>query len=269
VLKLLSRAACELISHELLKRNAVAGDRDYFGRRKMRLDGRGTVGLTARMGKSSAKRRSIAVSPAGGDDESARGRLLNAATRLFCKNGINATGIDAIINEAGTAKTTLYKLFGSKTNLVHVVLETEGKQWREWFVDALESGGGDAQTKLKRIFPALKDWFGQERFYGCPFINAVGEHDKDQKQLRAIAMRHKKVVLAYIEKLASEMGAAEPEVLAHQLALLMDGAIVAAMVSRNPGVADTAALAAGSLFVPSKLKKPKRTSSTPPQLMAV
>jgi AcrR family transcriptional regulator len=57
---------------------------------------------------------------------SARGRLLGAATQLFCKNGINATGIDAIINEAGTAKTTLYKLlFGSKANLVHV-LETRG-----------------------------------------------------------------------------------------------------------------------------------------------
>ena len=143
---------------------------------------------------------------AGGDEESARGRLLSAATRLFCKNGINATGIDAIINEAGTAKTTLYKLFGSKTNLVHVVLETEGKQWREWFIAAIESGGGSAQTKLTRIFPALKDWFRQERFYGCPFINAVGEHDKDQKQLRAIAMRHKKVVLAYIEKLAERNG---------------------------------------------------------------
>ena len=196
-------------------------------------------------------------------------RLLNAATRLFCKNGINATGIDAIINEAGTAKTTLYKLFGSKTNLVHAVLETEGKQWREWFIASIEAGGGSAQTKLLRIFPALKDWFGQERFYGCPFINAVGEHDKDQKQLRAIAMRHKKVVLAYIEKLAGEMGAAEPEVLAHQLALLMDGAIVAAMVSRNPGVADTAALAAGSLFAPAKLKKPKRAGPAQAQLMAV
>ncbi len=44
-------------------------------------------------------------------------------------------------------------------------------------------------------------------------------------------MKHKKVVLAYIEKLAGEMGAAEPEVLAHQLGLLIDGAIVAAMVS--------------------------------------
>ena len=222
------------------------------------------------MGKSSTtKKRVVAVSLAGGDDESARGRLLSAATRLFCKNGINATGIDAIIHEAGTAKTTLYKLFGSKTNLVHAVLESEGTQWREWFIGAIETGGGDAQVRLTRIFPALKSWFGEDRFYGCPFINAVGEHDKDQKQFRAIAMKHKEVVLAHIEKLAGEMGATDPESLAHQLALLIDGAIVAAMVSRNPGVADTAGLAAGSLFGPSKVKRPKRPSSAPAQLVAV
>ena len=221
------------------------------------------------MGKSSSKKKPAAAPLAAGDDESARGRLLGAATHLFCKNGINATGIDAIIHEAGTAKTTLYKLFGSKTNLVHAVLESEGKQWREWFIGAMESGGGDAQAKLTRIFPALKSWFGEERFYGCPFINAVAEHDKDQKQFRAIAMRHKKVVLAHIEKLAAEMGAAEPELLAHQLALLIDGAIVAAMVTRNPGVADAAGLAAGSLFGPSKVTKPKRAGNAPAQLMAV
>jgi AcrR family transcriptional regulator len=221
------------------------------------------------MGKSASKRKSSAAASLAGDEESARGRLLNAATHLFCKNGINATGIDAIIDEAGTAKTTLYKLFGSKTNLVHAVLESEGKQWREWFIGAIEAGGGDPQTKLARIFPALKIWFGEERFYGCPFINAVAEHDKDQKQFRNIALRHKKVVLAHIEKLAGEMGAAEPEVLAHQLALLIDGAIVAAMVSGDPKVADTAGLAAGSLFPPAKLKKPKRAGAAPAQLMAV
>jgi AcrR family transcriptional regulator len=157
-------------------------------------------------------------------------------------------------------------LFGSKTNLVNAVLESEGRQWREWFIDAIESGGGDAETKLARIFPALKSWFGEERFYGCPFINAVGEHDKDAKQFRAIAMKHKKVVLAHIEKLAGEMGATEPEVLAHQLGLLIDGAIVAAMVSRDPHVADTAGLAACSLFEPAKAKKPKRAAA---QLVAV
>src|SRR6201990_2548290 len=198
---------------------------------------------------------------AAGDDESARGRLLNAATHLFCKNGINATGIDAIIDEAGTAKTTLYKLFGSKTNLVTAVLESEGRQWRDWFIGAMEDGGGDAQAKLKRIFPALKRWFAEERFYGCPFINAVAEHDKDAKQFRTIALRHKRVGRAHIEKLADDMGAPEPQMLAHQLALLIDGAIVAAMVTRDPGGADTAARAAGNLFGPSKVKKPKRASA--------
>jgi hypothetical protein len=96
----------------------------------------------------------------------------------------------------------------------------------------------------------------------------VAEHDKDAKQFRNIALRHKKVVLTHIEKLASEMGAAEPQVLAHQLALLIDGAIVAAMVSRDPSVADTAGLAASNLFGPSRAKKPKRTGS-PAELVAV
>ena len=151
---------------------------------------------------------------------------------------------------------------------MHAVLESEGKQWREWFITSIETGGGDAQAKLARIFPALKQWFAEERFYGCPFINAVGEHDKDAKQFRAIALKHKKVVLSHIEKLAGEMGAGEPEMLAHQLALLIDGAIVAAMVTRDPTVADTAGLAAGNLFGPSKAKKPKRASGVA-QLVAV
>ena len=221
------------------------------------------------MAKSVAKKKLVVSARGAGDEESARGRLLNAATRLFCRYGINATGIDAIIHEAGTAKTTLYKLFGSKTNLVHAVLESEGKQWRQWFIASIETGGGDAQAKLTRIFPALKQWFAEERFYGCPFINAVGEHDKDAKQFRAIALKHKKVVLSHIEKLAGEMGAGEPEMLAHQLALLIDGAIVAAMVTRDPGVADTAGLAAGNLFGPAKARKPKRASGAAAQLVAV
>lgn len=206
-------------------------------------------------GKSSSKTSSALPHAGAGDEESARGRLLSAATHLFCKNGINATGIDAIIAEAGTAKTTLYKLFGSKTNLVNAVLESEGRQWRDWFIAAIEDGGGDARAKLTRIFPALKNWFAEERFYGCPFINAVGEHDKDQKQFRNIALKHKKIVLGHIEKLAGELGSAEPAMLAHQLGLLIDGAIVAAMVSRDPGVADTAALAAGPLLSQSRTKQ--------------
>ncbi len=175
------------------------------------------------------------------DAESARRRLLDAATELFCRYGINATGVDAVIDEAKTAKTTLYRIFGSKEGLIEAVLENEGQRWRDWFIGGVEAGNAAPRTKLMRIFPLLKEWFSEERFYGCPFINAIGEHDKADERLRAITIRHKSVVLARIERLAAEAHLPNPGSLAHQIGLLIDGAIIAAMVTRDPKVADDAA----------------------------
>lgn len=90
------------------------------------------------------------------------------------------------------------------------------------------------------MFPLIREWFQQERFYGCPFINAVGEHDKADDRLRAITLRHKSLVLQHLARLCSDVGSPEPEQMAHQVGLLIDGAIVAAMVTRDPGCADVA-----------------------------
>jgi len=178
---------------------------------------------------------------------SPRDRLMDAATRLFCKNGINATGIDAIVAEAVTAKPTLYKHFKSKNDLVEAVLEAEGKVWRGWFIAAIERAA-TPREKLDSIFPALKKWFGEEGYTGCVFINAVGEHPKDETRLRDLTMRHKSFVLSHVAGLARAAGAKKPEFLAHQIGLLMDGAIVAAMVTRDPTVADAAGMAANALL---------------------
>jgi AcrR family transcriptional regulator len=175
--------------------------------------------------------------PAGAG-EPARRRLLDAATNLFCRYGINATGVDAVIGEAKTAKTTLYKIFGSKEGLIEAVLEQEGERWRDWFIAGIESGNAAPRTKLQRIFPLLKQWFAEERFYGCPFINAVSEHDKADDRMRSIAIRHKTIVLRRIEKLVAEAGMSGPALVAHRIGLLIDGAIIAAMVTKNPAVAD-------------------------------
>lgn len=177
-----------------------------------------------------------------------RQRLLEAACELFCRYGINAIGVDTVVARAGTAKATLYKIFGSKENLVEAVLEREGCAWRNWFLAGLENGAGTPAARLRRVFPLLGEWFAQEHFYGCPFINAVAEHDKRNDRLRSIAMKHKLAVLTRIEDLAREAGAADPVLFAHQYALLIDGAIVAAMVTRDPSIAPIAAGAAERLL---------------------
>ncbi|MFG1431434.1 TetR/AcrR family transcriptional regulator [Xanthobacter sp. V2C-8] len=174
---------------------------------------------------------------AEGAEPKARDRIIAAATRLFCQYGITAVGVDAVVAEAATAKATLYKTFGSKERLVEAVLEKEGAAWRDWFIGELLKGEATPQARLRRVFPVLREWFNDDAFFGCPFINAVAETDKRDDRMRQIALNHKKVVLDTLTELAAKAGARDPHGLAHQLGLLIDGAIVAAMITKDSNVA--------------------------------
>lgn len=158
-------------------------------------------------------------------------RLLNTATRLFCLHGINATGIDKILAEAGVAKMTLYNQFGSKEGLVFAVLEREGEAWRSWFQTAVDQLAGSPADKLVGIFEVLEDWFQQDGFYGCAFINAVAEHNKEDPRIRSLAMAHKRKVLAVIRSLADQAGVTDPEAVTELIGILVDGAIIAAVIA--------------------------------------
>jgi AcrR family transcriptional regulator len=179
-------------------------------------------------------------------------RLIAAATRLFCRYGVNSVGVDAIVAAADTAKTTLYKLFGSKEGLVEKVLEREGEAWRGWFLAEIDGPGGEPMDRLMRIGPALRSWFSRENFYGCPFINAVGESDKAGDRMRNLALAHKKVVLHRLTELCADAGVAEPAQTAHTLGLVIDGAIVAALVTRDPAVAENAGRACGAILASAR-----------------
>ena len=175
-------------------------------------------------------------------------RIVHAATRLFCREGIHATGIDRILAEAGAAKMTLYNQFGSKEGLVEIVLRREGEIWRSWFRQALQDAAPDALGRLLAVFDVLKSWFGREDYFGCAFINAVAEYPKGDARMRALALEHKGEVLAILTALARDAGCREIEDLVHELGLLIDGAIVATLVTGNPDIADHAARAARALI---------------------
>ncbi|MEJ2626162.1 MAG: TetR/AcrR family transcriptional regulator [Pseudolabrys sp.] len=196
-----------------------------------------------------ATARQIAPDPTADEAQpSPRDRLIDSAKNLFCRYGINSVGVDAIVEGAGTAKTTLYKLFGSKDGLVEAVLDSEGRAWRSWFLDALDGPGGTARERLARIGPALKDWFRRDDFFGCPFINAVGESDKTDDRMRALAIAHKTVVINRLSALCAEAKMPEPEETAHTIGLIMDGAIVMALITRDPSAADVAARACAAVL---------------------
>jgi AcrR family transcriptional regulator len=169
-----------------------------------------------------------------------RERLLNAAAKLFYHDGIHATGVDAILAEAKVARRSLYQHFGSKDGLVAAFLERRDREWRDWFDRTVAAVAATPQTRLLRLFDVLESWFRMPSFHGCAFINAAAETGDVRHAIRAAARRHKEKVRARIEEWARAAGAADAAALARELALLVEGAIVTAMIDPDKPAADIA-----------------------------
>ncbi len=167
-------------------------------------------------------------------------RIIEAARDLFCRNGIHATGIDAILASAGASKMTLYGRFGSKDALLREVLDREGEDWRRAFMQAVAAAGPDPVVQLGGVTAALGQWYQGGRFTGCAFMNAIAEHDKPTAWLRDVAAEHHAKVLGFLAGLAEAVGFQEPKIVARQILLLIDGATAALMVTGDAAVLDIA-----------------------------
>lgn len=109
--------------------------------------------------------------------ESARDRLLGAASVLFYNDGITATGIDAIVKRAGVAKKSLYNNFESKAELVATYLEIRHDEWLALYASRAEQASSPKEGVLA-VFLAYEDHaeFAYERgFRGCGLLNAAAE----------------------------------------------------------------------------------------------
>jgi len=179
---------------------------------------------------------------------SKREELIKTALALFAKNGIHATGIDTIVEQSGVTKKTLYAHFRSKEELVLAVLRQYDGMARNEFMRRVESGGKTPKTRLLAIFDFAERWFQQSNFYGCLFINTIGEYSDNDTAIRQICQDYKKLVKAYILSLCEQVGTSDPQELAEELALLLEGATVTAQVSQNPQTAKIAKRAAKVLI---------------------
>ncbi len=155
---------------------------------------------------------------------SKRDQLIETALRVFQRDGFRAAGIDRILAEAGVAKMTLYNHFRSKSDLILAVLRRRDEEFRHWMVRSIEARADDPADRLLALFDVLADWHSSPDFRGCIFLHVAAEfHDLDSPA-RAAAIEHKRLVRAYLAELASGAGAPDPGALAHQIALLADGA---------------------------------------------
>jgi AcrR family transcriptional regulator len=158
-------------------------------------------------------------------------RILETADRLFYLRGIRAVGVDTIAAEIGISKRTLYNHFPSKDELIAAYLERR-------FTRAPASDKPPVEQILG-TFDRLERGFASKGFRGCPFVNAVAELGPDQP-VRKIAIAFKESRRIWFRDLLQQLGVADPEGLATQLTLLVDGAIAQDLVRGDPSMARAA-----------------------------
>lgn len=180
--------------------------------------------------------------------KSRRDHLVDVALTLFLSEGFHATGIDRILKEAGVAKMTLYNHFKSKEELVLATLERRDENFRQWLFETAEARTAPGKERLLGLFDSLSEWFAQPDFRGCMFINAAAEYLNQEDLPHKCARNHKMLIRDYMREQCHAAKAPDPNALADQLMLLMEGAIVMAHVCNRPEAGRTAKQAATLLY---------------------
>jgi AcrR family transcriptional regulator len=168
---------------------------------------------------------------------SAKERLIETALKLFHRDGFHATGIDKILAQANVSKMTLYKHFGSKEDLILAVMEVRDQRFRQWLAERTLIAAPNPQQRLLMVFDALAEWFEGDDFYGCLFINASAEYGNPQDKIYQSAIRHKQLVTQWLIDLTREASATNPQALALQLMMIMEGAIVTRQAANDKNAA--------------------------------
>jgi AcrR family transcriptional regulator len=174
--------------------------------------------------------------------------LVDTAIELFSAHGFHATGIDRIAEEANVSKKTMYHHFRSKEELIIAALKQHDGMFRNGFMNAVDKQADSAYERLLAVFDVAQAWFSDNKFFGCMFINAIGEYSERNTAIKQVCKEFKRLMRAYIEELAIEAEIPHAQHVAASLAILLEGSIVTAQVSDTPDSAATARDAAKVLI---------------------
>ena len=156
---------------------------------------------------------------------SPRDHLLEVASELFYREGINSVGIDQIVREAGVTRATLYRHFPGKEALVVAYLQREDSLLRSVFARG-EAEAVSPEHMLESALEGIADDATRHHTRGCPFINATAEFPDPESPVRKVVAEHRAWFRSSLARYLTDAGRPEPEQTVDALAILRDGVLI-------------------------------------------
>jgi AcrR family transcriptional regulator len=159
--------------------------------------------------------------------------------KVFYRNGFHCTGLDMILKESGISRMTLYNHFKSKDELIVAALRRRDELFRNGLMKFVEGASRDPVERIYAVFDFHEQWFNDEDFKGCMFINVSAEFCDAESPARRVSADHKIECVRYLTKLCEDAGLDEPSEAAERINLLLEGAIVTAYLQGKTGGNDS------------------------------
>jgi len=153
-----------------------------------------------------------------------RDELVRKSLEVFYANGFHATGMDKLVLETGVSKTSMYKHFRTKEDIILATLRLRDENFRNWLYRRVEAQADSPRGQLLAIFDALEEWFAKPEFRGCMFIKASAEFQETDHPIHVQSAEHKRLLTEHFTKIAKAAGLADSDELARQLMILKEGA---------------------------------------------
>jgi AcrR family transcriptional regulator len=155
-----------------------------------------------------------------------RERLLAVAAELFYRHGIRAVGVEAIAEAAGTNKMTLYRHFSSKDELVAEYLRQAASAANRCWDTYEQAHPGDPLAQVRAWLAEMADHLANTDERGCALANAAVELPDKTHPARRVIEEYKVAQHNRLVDLCRSAGLSDPEMLADELHLLLEGARV-------------------------------------------
>jgi AcrR family transcriptional regulator len=169
-----------------------------------------------------------APSPSRTDGIPPRARILTAAGELFYRHGIRAVGVESIAEAAGTNKMTLYRHFESKDELVAEYLRQQAAKADAFWATLEAQHPADPLAQVRAWLAAMAAHVADCNSRGCALANAAVELPDKEHPARAVIEETKRRQREALIRLCDKAGLTEPEMLADEFLLLIEGARVTA-----------------------------------------
>ena len=164
-------------------------------------------------------------------EASARERILATASELFYREGIRAIGVDTVVERSGVSKTSLYRQFESKEALIAAVAAEQDRSFWAWWDRMEEQHADDPRALLDSLLSGIAERIGRPAYRGCPFLNLATEFPDHSHPGRVIARGNKEEMRARLATIVARLGAADPNRVASQLALIINGAYATGLIA--------------------------------------